>query len=200
MTVSTLEGSALVTVEDVSETALPGEQVSVPMSLSMRPAGAPSAPQAYNAATMRNLPLALLERQVRLGDDDDVPPPCNCPPDQTVTSDPVVFGSFVADPTPIPVSMTVLETSNCDPGGDENCSPSNPTEGEIVESGDPPPATPEGMVGSQPGNCGNGNGQGSGQDCPPSSPAGGGNPGQGGGRGSRGGDGSDNDMIAISSG
>lgn len=189
MTVSTLEGSAVVTAKDESQTALPGQQVSVPMSLSMRPAGAPSAPQAYNVAAMRNLPLALFERQVMLVDesDEDVPPPCDCPPDQTVSSDPVVFESPVAVPTPVPMNMTVGETSNCDPGEGVNCPPSSPAEGDIVQGSDPPPATPEGAAGSQPGNCGNGSGQGSGQDCPPSSPAGGNNPGQGSGRGQSGG-------------
>jgi hypothetical protein len=183
MTISTLEGSAEVTSADETQTALPGEQVTVPMTLALRPAGAPSGPTAYDGETMRTLPLSLLERPVVMSSDDP-PEACDCAPtaeaavvntgaaSDTVTSDVTLTSDVTVTSGGETLLMTPAVTNSpsqtCDP---QICTPTNPP----TEA--PAPGNSEG---SGSGNCGNGNGGGSGQSCPPSSPAGGGNSGNGG--------------------
>lgn len=68
LTISTLEGSAQVSVNGINAVALPGYSVSVPMDADLNPAGAPSAPQPYDTEAMAAMPVDLLEREVVLPD------------------------------------------------------------------------------------------------------------------------------------
>ena len=66
MTVSTLEGSALVHANGVWSAALPGTQVRVPMSEDLEPAGPPSLPEPYTFTEIAILPVSPLEREVEI--------------------------------------------------------------------------------------------------------------------------------------
>jgi hypothetical protein len=66
LNVSTLEGSALVHANGVWSAALPGTQVRVPMDENLEPAGVPGLPEAYDLAAMVTLPVAPLQRPVRV--------------------------------------------------------------------------------------------------------------------------------------
>jgi hypothetical protein len=66
MTVSAVEGSAVVTAAGVSYRATAGTEVAVPMDEDMKPAGPPSEPRPYKEDKVRALPLGLLERTVEI--------------------------------------------------------------------------------------------------------------------------------------
>ena len=66
LTVSTLEGSALVSTEDGDSLALAGSQVQVPLNENMQPAAPPMLPEAYDLEALSHLPLAALERPVEI--------------------------------------------------------------------------------------------------------------------------------------
>jgi hypothetical protein len=66
LTISTLEGSAQVSVNGANAVALPGYSVAVPMDGNLNPAGGPSAPQPYDADAMAAMPVDMLEREVVL--------------------------------------------------------------------------------------------------------------------------------------
>lgn len=73
MTISTLEGSALVHADGGWSAALPGTQVRVPMSDNLEPAGPPSLPQPYAYPDMLLLPVDPLERAVEVQPAMEVP-------------------------------------------------------------------------------------------------------------------------------
>lgn len=60
MTIATLEGRAQVRVGNVTQSAVAGTQVVVPLNADFSPAGPPRPPQPYDEARMRTLPLAAL--------------------------------------------------------------------------------------------------------------------------------------------
>ncbi|MCL4248430.1 MAG: hypothetical protein KJ065_09830 [Anaerolineae bacterium] len=66
MTVSTLEGSAIVSLNGMNQTALPGYQVRIAMDDDMNPLGFVDAAGMYDAATMLNLPVTLLPRAIEV--------------------------------------------------------------------------------------------------------------------------------------
>jgi hypothetical protein len=69
LTVSALEGAALVSTEDGESIALAGSQVQIPLDEDLQAADAPMLPQPYDAETFDGLPLEALDRPV------DVHPP-----------------------------------------------------------------------------------------------------------------------------
>jgi hypothetical protein len=73
MTVSTLEGSALVHAEGGWSAALPGTQVRIPMTDDLEPAGPPSMPEPYTYLDMLLLPVDPLEREIDVQPAMDVP-------------------------------------------------------------------------------------------------------------------------------
>ncbi len=66
MTISAVEGSAVVTAAGVTYRATAGTEVAVPMDEDMKPAGPPSKPRPYKADKVRSLPLGLLERSIEV--------------------------------------------------------------------------------------------------------------------------------------
>lgn len=66
LTISTLEGSALVYANGGWSAALPGTQVRVPMTANLEPAGPPLLPEPYTMNAIVTLPVASLERPVTL--------------------------------------------------------------------------------------------------------------------------------------
>jgi hypothetical protein len=81
MTVSTIEGSALVHAEGGWSAALPGTQVRVPMTADLEPAGPPSLPEPYTLTDIITLPMSPLERDV------EVLPPLDLPALQLLQQD-----------------------------------------------------------------------------------------------------------------
>jgi hypothetical protein len=140
MTISTVEGSAQVSAGGVTETALPGQSISVPMTVSMEAAGAPSAPQPYDAAAMHALPLGMLERPVTL--------PSRSQGNGQSGSDALI--------------------GNCGNGqGQGVANGCNGGQGSNQNGSDPSGSQGNGQSGSnaQTGNCGNGQGQGVANGC-----------------------------------
>ncbi len=78
MWLSVIEGHARITTFGVTQTALAGTRVRVPIDDNLRPTQAPTAPIPYDPADLSALPLSLLPRQVSL------------PTGQTVTTTPEV--------------------------------------------------------------------------------------------------------------
>ncbi len=66
MVVALLEGSAEVTVDDVTQTLIPGTQVSIPLDADLQPTAPPTEPAAYAAELVTALPLGLLEREIEM--------------------------------------------------------------------------------------------------------------------------------------
>src|SRR5262249_25227811 len=64
MEVYALEGAFSVTAKGVTQPALAGLVVGVPMDNTPNPAGPPTAPQAYNENDLLGLPVSLLPRQI----------------------------------------------------------------------------------------------------------------------------------------
>jgi hypothetical protein len=64
LTVSTLEGSALVHAAGGWSAALPGTQVHIPMNADLEPVGPPSLPEPYTFTEMLTLPVSPLTRPV----------------------------------------------------------------------------------------------------------------------------------------
>jgi hypothetical protein len=192
LTVTTLEGSALVTTEDGESLALAGSQVQVPLDEDLQPAAPPMMPEAYEIAALEDLPVEALERPV------EIHPPLT--EDEIEAVQQAVLGgeaqALLPEVTPEVTDQPVPECSG------DSCVvqlPDNPGQGEGS-----PPDTPPGHGGDNPGqgagsppeNPGGGSppenpGGGAppenpGRGTPPESPGGGGgsppeNPGQGGG-------------------
>lgn len=74
MAVNVVEGSAQVTSNGTTRTAVAGTSVSVPMSENLAPSDAPSPPEPYDENNMQNLPTSILDRPVT------VPPPLEIQP------------------------------------------------------------------------------------------------------------------------
>jgi hypothetical protein len=66
MTVSVVEGSAVVTTGGVSYQAVAGTQIGVPLGDDMKPSGPPSMPRAYEMETVAALPVGYLPRAVTI--------------------------------------------------------------------------------------------------------------------------------------
>lgn len=66
LTVSTLEGSALLNAAGGESLALAGSEVSVPMNENLEPAAPPSLPQPYAPEALHALPLSSLDRPVEV--------------------------------------------------------------------------------------------------------------------------------------
>lgn len=64
MTIATLEGHARVRVGNVTQSALAGTQVVVPLNEDFSPAGPPRPPQPYDEARIRTLPLTALPHAI----------------------------------------------------------------------------------------------------------------------------------------
>ncbi|MCC6613896.1 MAG: hypothetical protein IT320_10490 [Anaerolineae bacterium] len=66
MTISTLEGSAYVSLNGVNQTALPGYEVHIALDEDSKPLGFIGAATVFQPAALLSLPLALLERPVEI--------------------------------------------------------------------------------------------------------------------------------------
>jgi hypothetical protein len=66
MIVNVIEGQAIVTANDVSETIPAGARTRVPLDAQGLAAGQPSAPEPYNAAAFQTLPLRPLQRDIEI--------------------------------------------------------------------------------------------------------------------------------------
>ncbi len=66
MTVSVVEGAAIVTTDGVGYKAVAGTQIGVPMGKDLKPSGAPSKPRAYKMETVEALPVQYLPRAVEI--------------------------------------------------------------------------------------------------------------------------------------
>jgi hypothetical protein len=66
LTVSTLEGSALLSTPYGETLALAGTEVQIPLDENLEPAAVPLLPQPYDAAELTLLPLEALDRQVEV--------------------------------------------------------------------------------------------------------------------------------------
>jgi hypothetical protein len=64
MTIATLEGHADVRAFGIEQTAYAGTQVTVPLTLDLKPSGPPSPPQPYDQRQMNQLPISILQRSV----------------------------------------------------------------------------------------------------------------------------------------
>lgn len=71
LTINVLDGSAQITSDGETRTAVAGTQISVPLNADLGAAGAPNAPTAFNEADLQSLPTELLSRQV------EIPAPLN---------------------------------------------------------------------------------------------------------------------------
>ncbi|MEO8391595.1 MAG: hypothetical protein ABI700_01255 [Chloroflexota bacterium] len=66
LTVSTLEGMAVVEASNHTEVAAAGSQLTVPMGDKLAPAGPPTLPQPYDQAKLASLPITELERPIEI--------------------------------------------------------------------------------------------------------------------------------------
>jgi hypothetical protein len=189
MTVTTLEGEALVSVKGRQVKAPTGWRVSIPMDEGLNPVAPPSAPEPLNPIELKTLPVQILDSPVV------VQPPASSgvssntpmvnstavssygsiggettnviynPPVQAATAIPVVQNSGGSN-LPVPV-----DNPNTGSSGSSNTGNSIPTNPPPVPNNPPAPPNPP------PSNPGNGHGHGNGQ---------------GGGNGSDGGNGNGN--------
>jgi hypothetical protein len=95
LTINTLEGSAQITANNMTQVIPAGSAVQVPIDANLRASGAPNPPQFYNADTVRALPLQLLPTLI-------IPVP-GLPPNPTANQ---------ATATPIPPPSTRLPAIN----------------------------------------------------------------------------------------
>ncbi len=118
LTVKTIEGHAVVTAFGISQTALPGMQVSVPLGTNdeLTVIAPPGPPETFNTASLGTLPLALLPEQVTLPEPEATATViAACPPNpdwgQTYTVQPGDSLSRIAQLAG--VSVDALQTGNC---------------------------------------------------------------------------------------
>ncbi|MBI5670178.1 MAG: hypothetical protein HZC41_19450 [Chloroflexi bacterium] len=111
MTITTLEGSAIVKAEGVTREAVAGTRVTVPMDENMQPAAAPSKPEAYPAAEVAPLaaPVSHLDTPV------DIHPPLSpeevaALPDQPTDTPAVIEPIPTDDPTPTGLPLLPSDT------------------------------------------------------------------------------------------
>lgn len=130
MTITMLEGHANVEAFGVRQTALIGEQISVPLNDQGLPAGAPQPPVPLDVDEVQSLPVSLLEREIEIP---ETPPP--------------------ARPLPTPVPESDDEEDDC-PGNSCNA----PGQGGDVPPGQG--GTPPGQNDDCPGNSCNAPGRG----------------------------------------
>ena len=64
MSIRVIEGTARVTTSGTTYTAPAGYEITVPLSVDLKPAGPPTPPTVFEAADVQGLPLSLLERPV----------------------------------------------------------------------------------------------------------------------------------------
>lgn len=68
MVIQTLEGAALVEAMGVTQNAVAGTQVRVPLTEDMRPAAPPSVPEPYDGAAAQALPVAALDEPIEIAE------------------------------------------------------------------------------------------------------------------------------------
>lgn len=180
LTITTLEGSAIVKAEGVTREAVAGTRVTVPMDANMQPAAAPSEPEAYHESEVAALvapvshmdtpvdihpPLSPEELETLPDQPTDTPADIEPVPTDTPTGPPVVVPTEII-PTLLPATTPVLPPTPADvPAGDPG-SPPPPALPTISPADVPQPtaALPNPTSPPDPGNNGGGNGQGNGRD------------------------------------
>ncbi|QPC82003.1 hypothetical protein G4Y79_20285 [Phototrophicus methaneseepsis] len=66
MTITTVEGSAVVAIDDKNYTAIAGTRIHIPVDENLKPIAAPTLPEAYTEEDVQALPVSLLERPIEV--------------------------------------------------------------------------------------------------------------------------------------
>jgi hypothetical protein len=139
-TVSTLEGAAQFTLDGESQTARPGQSISVSMDNTLRPASRVNPPSPYDTEAIRTLPIALLERHVALGETvilsdlprgDEALNPLNC----IGMNNTSVFNCYLENKGSAGVRVTTAPEINVQPSGGNNQSGANNPSGQSGDGG-----------------------------------------------------------------
>jgi hypothetical protein len=165
LTVSTVEGAALVHAAGGESIAHAGSEVQVPLDENLQPSAPPMLPQPYDAEALNSLPLAALERPV------EVHPPLS-PEEVLVIQQTVLDGdtcAFLLETTnagahqPPPNCIRSSRATQTARGGNNHVNANSGANGngnssDGAQPGNPPPADAGGNGGNCPGNSCNSNG------------------------------------------